>query len=317
MSLGGVRLLSAIRKRRKLSGHKNAANEVSVFISPGLFVMALCFVAMGMAHEFVCSLCAVILHELAHSAVAKRLGFTLNRIKLMPYGASLCGDLDLPAKSEILIALAGPLLNIILALIFAATWWLAPAAYGYTYAFCACNVYIGVFNLLPVYPLDGGRIVMAVLRDRYGNKKAQTVMRIISAIFGVLCLVLFAVSAFISLNPCFLAVGVFMIATAFIPDRTTRYAAIFGRAMRERLNTPLKVRTYAVKITASIAELVKKLDPENFTVFYVYDNTNAFAAVVDEKMLLDGAAKYGYSETVERLTSKDASHNLYNTKSFT
>lgn len=286
-------------------GKRNIKNsdDIHIFISPVMLVMAVYFVAVGMAYEFVCSLAAVLLHECAHAKVAKKFGYALNMVKLMPYGAALCGDNDIRPKHEIVIAVAGPLFNLASATLFAALWWLAPQTYIFTYAFCMCNLYIALFNLLPVYPLDGGRVLFAALTLKLKRARAYKVMRIISAVFGIAALVLFGLSAWYAPNICLLSVGIFMLASAFIPDKRAQYTALFAIGARsERLKTPLEVKSFAVSSSAELAKLCAVLDPDKYSEFVVVDDvTLQKKGRIDETMLIDGVKTNGYDVPVSRL----------------
>ena len=243
------------------------------------------------------------LHECAHAKVAKKLGYELNVIKLMPYGAALCGDINMRARDEALIAVSGPLINIVLALLFAALWWLVPSSYMFTQAFCFCNLYIGLFNLLPVYPLDGGRVTLALLSVKLKRARAYKIMRIISAIGGLISLGLFVLSAFYALNLCFLSVGIFMLVSAFIPDRRAQYTALFSLdARRDRLKSPTEIKSYAVSENARLVSLVALLDSDNYGEFKIVDDeTLEIKGVVSETKLSDAIKARGYETKIGEL----------------
>lgn len=286
-------------KRVKLS-RKNVKRatdtEVSVYISPIMLIMAVFFVAFGMAYELVCSLTAVILHECAHARIAKRLGYALGEIRLMPYGAALCGISDMRTAHEVAIAVAGPLFNLALGLVFAAMWWLVPISYAFTSTFCMCNLYIGLFNLMPVYPLDGGRIAFALLSVRLRRAKAFKIMRVLSGVFGAVFLTLFVLSAVYALNVCFLSVGLFMLVSAFIPDKRAQYYALFATGERDRrIAKPLETRTFAVSRDAPLIELCKTLNPDRYTVFMLCNRAAEPERRVSETELLDAVKARGYS----------------------
>ncbi|MCH5163350.1 MAG: M50 family metallopeptidase [Clostridiales bacterium] len=299
------------KKRGKTAAHgisarerdkKAASADVAVRISPIMLIMATVFVAFGMAYEFACSLTAVILHEFAHAKVAKRLGYALNEIKLMPYGAALCGKEDITPKHEIMIAAAGPALNLVLGMIFAAMWWLIPTSYMFTQTFCVCNLYIGVFNLLPVYPMDGGRMLLAALSMRFSRRRAYTVCRIMSALIGLGAIALFVVSAVYAPNVCFLTVGLFMVASAFLPDDRARYYALFARGNRRaRLSHALEKRVYAVSESAAVAELCRALDPDRFTQFDVYGDDMRVKRSISEDELIELIKIHGYDAEVRQI----------------
>jgi Zn-dependent protease len=130
----------------------------------------------------------VLLHELGHSFVAQRFGLKVREIVLLPIGgvASLAGKPQSP-KHEIAIAVAGPLVNVILALSLGAGLWLsgeatfvsaatlgklAPGWQTFLLVLAAGNVSLALFNLLPFFPLDGGRVLRALLSLKLGELQA-------------------------------------------------------------------------------------------------------------------------------------------------
>lgn len=296
-------IFGANAKRRE-----RGADDVRIKVSPVMFIMAIVFVAQGRAYEFVCSLAAVILHECAHARIAKKLGYELNEIKLMPYGAALCGDENIYSRHEVLIALAGPLFNFALGMVFAAMWWLVPSSYAFTRAFCECNLYIGLFNLLPVYPLDGGRIIFCLLSSKLGTKRAYTVMRVISAVAGAAAVALFIASVFYSPNYCLLTVGIFMVVSAFVPDKRAKYKSLFGMLGSDKMKTrPLEVHTFAVGKGVKLSKLVSMLDPDAYSRFTVFDGGTEVGEI-DEGELVEAVKLHGYdavAETVLRAQTLD------------
>lgn len=137
---------------------------------------------------YLCALVAAIQHEYAHALVAAKNGFCLNKIILMPYGAQIEGDLSgIPLKDGALVALAGPLSNVCTALFFAALWWLFPDTYAFTDTAFYVSLYIGLSNLLPLYPLDGGRILFFALARPCGEKVAFKICRGVTLLFGAAC----------------------------------------------------------------------------------------------------------------------------------
>lgn len=136
-------------------------------------------------------------HECAHSLAAAKLGFCLNRVVLMPYGAVITGNLDgISFKDEIRVAAAGPLCNLCTALFFAALWWLFPDTYAYTDTAFYLSLFIGAGNLLPFYPLDGGRVLKCALAMRTGGKTAGKICRTISAVAAALLFIAATALAF-------------------------------------------------------------------------------------------------------------------------
>ena len=126
-----------------------------------LFLMS-CFVALQ--------------HECAHAFAAAKLGYKLNKIVLMPFGAVIDGDLrGISLKDEITVAIWGPLCNLLTAGFFVAVWWLSPDTYAFTDTACYASLAVALVNLLPAYPLDGGRIFRCVLARALAKSKPQAV----------------------------------------------------------------------------------------------------------------------------------------------
>lgn len=122
---------------------------------------------------------SVLIHELSHAAVGNRLGEKIDRITLFIFGgmAHLSGE-PKSASDEIKIAGVGPLSSLVIAVVF----WLVAVAIGspnslWTAVFrylAFINVALALFNLLPGFPLDGGRLLRAVLWKRWGDLQRAT-----------------------------------------------------------------------------------------------------------------------------------------------
>ncbi|MFN7171108.1 MAG: site-2 protease family protein, partial [Candidatus Omnitrophota bacterium] len=140
----------------------------------------------------------VTIHELMHSLQAKRFGIRVEQIILLPIGgmASLRKMPDNP-KEEFIVAISGPLFNIIFALIFFYPLYtlLGPEdffhpsldtwARTFAYAFWI-NPLLAFFNLLPAFPMDGGRILRAFLAQRMNYKKATHIAVQLGHLFAIL-----------------------------------------------------------------------------------------------------------------------------------
>ena len=89
-------------------------------------------------------------HECAHAFAAAKLGYKLNKIVLMPFGAVIDGDMrGITFKDEIFVAICGPLCNLITAAFFVAVWWFAPTMYAFTDTAFYSSLAIALVNLLP------------------------------------------------------------------------------------------------------------------------------------------------------------------------
>jgi Zn-dependent protease len=121
---------------------------------------------------------SVIIHELAHSLVAKRLGLDVRSITLFLFGgvSNLAGESPRPGV-EFLIAVVGPLSSFVigglafLGAIAAPAGSAAGAVLGYL---AVVNVLLGAFNLIPGFPLDGGRVLRSIVWQATGSLRRAT-----------------------------------------------------------------------------------------------------------------------------------------------
>lgn len=115
---------------------------------------------------------SVIVHELAHSVVAKRLGLPVRHIAIYFLGgvSQIDREPDTPGR-EFAVAVAGPLLSLVLAGLGYLLWWLLPnsdstgmlVVTSLVGSMFGANLLVAAFNLLPGLPLDGGRVLRAVI----------------------------------------------------------------------------------------------------------------------------------------------------------
>lgn len=123
---------------------------------------------------------SVLLHELSHSMVALRNGIPILRITLFVFGgvAQMGKDVTSPGV-EFKMAVAGPMCSYVLCLIFGGAAYLSGIAGSGTISYgfmllSAVNFGLGTFNLVPGFPLDGGRILRSMLWHHWGDLKKST-----------------------------------------------------------------------------------------------------------------------------------------------
>lgn len=143
-------------------------------LHPLFWLVGVWYCLTGRLFLFLMSCFVALQHECAHAFAAAKLGYKLNRIVLMPFGAVIDGDLrGISLKDEITVAVWGPLCNLLTALFFVALWWLIPDWYAFTDTACYASLAIALVNLLPAYPLDGGRIFRCALTRALARTKPQ------------------------------------------------------------------------------------------------------------------------------------------------
>jgi Zn-dependent protease len=153
---------------------------------------------------------ALVLHELAHYFVAKKLFFQCTKMQLSAFGAVLYGEFDdARGKNQFLIAIAGPLCNLILALLCAAVWWIEPETYVFTLTFAEANIGMAAVNMIPAYPLDGGKVLLGLLEAKYSPTKAMAIVKAVCVVLSLILFAIFVVGLFF--GEMFFSLGMFAI----------------------------------------------------------------------------------------------------------
>lgn len=136
---------------------------------------------------------SILLHELGHIIIGLLFGFNLKKLKFIPFGAKIEFKEVYKTKNlifkEMLIYFAGPFMNFLVCIImFVKNSWFDTELF-YT------NLIIGIFNMLPLHPLDGGKIVKQFMKLFFNNKKSTIITYKITKVF--LCIFTFLYSIFI------------------------------------------------------------------------------------------------------------------------
>jgi Zn-dependent protease len=201
---------------------------IGVHIHPTFWILPLIFAVRGLGQglEYVALILAVlagvmacvVLHEFGHALMARYFGIRTRDITLYPIGgvARLERMSERPVE-ELLIALAGPAVNVLIAAFLfpfvlltnpslGLLEWTGPAVGIFLSNLFIANVGLVLFNLIPAFPMDGGRVLRAILSMPLGRLQATE----IAATVGLVIAVLFVVSAFYFGNLMLILVAAFV-----------------------------------------------------------------------------------------------------------
>jgi Zn-dependent protease len=143
----------------------------------------------------------VVMHEFGHALTARRFGIRTRSITLLPIGGVAAMEkMPEDPKQEFLVALAGPMVNVVIALLLF-IWFLVNPAEADTldsldsgtallYQLLVINIILVIFNLLPAFPMDGGRVLRAALAMRMDHLKATQIASKIGQAMAVMMFVL-------------------------------------------------------------------------------------------------------------------------------
>jgi Zn-dependent protease len=181
---------------------------------------------VGFAYAAIVIVCIFVLilwHELGHAFAARRSGLRINGIMLWPLGGEcqISGGISSP-KTEIVVAISGPIAHLLLVLAATPVLFLPPSLGIIRIAMIASwitAVAILIFNLVPMFPLDGGRVLRGLLTYKFGDVKAT----LIAVRVGQVMAALVIVAALVLGQFILVALGVFIIMSAENEWRAARH----------------------------------------------------------------------------------------------
>ena len=251
-------------------------------LHPLFLIVGIYYAFTGELFLFLLSALVAVQHECAHAFASASLGYQLNQIILMPYGAVIDGEMKgISFKDELFVAICGPLCNLLTALFFLALWWLTPTMYAFTDTACYSSLSIALINLLPAFPLDGGRILKCALGrfflkrhldESLAERKAQKICKIVTFSFSLLFFSLF----FLLLRRgvfqfSLLTFAIFLLVGAFgNRDKSAVYDKM-QFSCQKALQKGTEIKRVAVLHTCTLKNALRFLSRGAFLILEVYD----------------------------------------------
>ncbi len=254
---------------------------------------------------FVC----VVLHEFGHAVASKRYGIGVPTITLLPIGG--LAQLESMPKNpmqELVIALAGPLVNVVLALLLvplaaglaAATgepslglnvgaWMrasLEPGVANLTYYMAAVNMLLAVFNLLPAFPMDGGRVLRALLAMGMPQVRATR----IAVFVGRMLAIGLAVWGIVTGNILMPLIAFFIYVGGGAELQAVETRRVLTRIHVRQAVIPDAERLYTTEPLQRAVDLIMTSYQEDFPVF---DLGNKYVGVLTRPRLVDALRVHG------------------------
>ena len=253
---------------------------------------------------------SVTLHEAGHALMARVFGIKAKNIVLLPIGgtASIEKFPDNPAQ-ELAISIAGPLMNVVIALLL---WW---ATYPHTsfwalpqdmndipgkgllYIFRIGNIGLAVFNLIPAFPMDGGRILRALLGFRYNYVRATS----IATVFGKIIAVAFIGLGIISFSAPLAIIGLFILFSASTEEYYLRLRSL---AKGVTLSDALMYDFTRLQADMTIHEAAGILSA-NHSKYFILVDKDLPAGAVNRLEIVKGIAEMKYNETLKTLIREE------------
>ena len=260
--------------------------KISIKFHPLFIIFSFILIYFGWFLHFFIYLIVLLLHEYSHYIVAKRLGYMLNSLSFMPYGAGLGGkNCAIKNSHEILISLAGPLCNIILVIISVCLWWCFPTIYYYTEIFVVSNLSLAIFNLLPIFPLDGGRVLVCLLSSKINKVKVYKIMKILGFIFSFVFAILFFISVFYEINLTLIFISIFLFLSCFGNDVNIYFDRTNIQNLKKEISSVMQVKSYVINSSTPVYKLLKYINSNTYSIFYLINNNKVVKVLTETEVL--------------------------------
>lgn len=270
-----------------------------------LFFLTLIFCAVfgGLPTALLC-LVTALLHESGHIFCAAKMGFACSEIKIMPYGASAVYEIDgIKAGDELKLALSGPLVNACICVALAGLWWFLPESYAYTDTVLHANLAMLTVNLLPAYPLDGGRALGCLLRKFLAKRTAEIVLKICAGVCAVGLAVAFFFSGY---NPTLIVMAGFLIVSAFEKAPKTE---LINFSSKGRLKRGIEVKYVLCDESITFLQAFKMLDDKRYLVLQLYDNGGVADEITQDELYEKASASSVYDRVFDGYLSLNVREN--------
>lgn len=253
---------------------------------------------------FVC----VILHELGHALTAKRYLINTSSINILPIGGvALLEGLPEKPSQELAVALAGPLVNVVIAGILFVILYLTGNWPGsidqiefgkgaFWVNLYTINLFLALFNLIPAFPMDGGRILRAALSFKLDRVKATR----IAANLGQILAIAFVIFGFYS-NPMLIFIGFFV----FLGAQAEMAAVQMKYTLKGIKVSDVVMRHYtSLKPDEPVSHAVSVLLNSQEKAFIIMDNDEVKGSL-SWKEVVSGLSKYNSDTLIDQIMNKE------------
>lgn len=252
----------------------------------------------------------VTLHELGHALMAARFGIKAKNIVLLPIGgiASIEKFPDNP-RQELAISIAGPVVNIIIATLlwlvllpntaFAETPKDMSIMHGhdFIYNLRVVNIGLAVFNLIPAFPMDGGRILRALLGFKLNYIQATTIATNVGKVIAVAFIAL----GILLINPFLPVIGIFIIFSAGAEEYYLRLKSLVKGI---KLNEVLMYDYNSLQANMTVQEAANVLNSNHNKYFILMDGVNPIGAI-NRLEIVKAIAAMNYTTPLSKMATEE------------
>lgn len=271
--------------------------ETQIHISVFIILVPPVLWFAGCLKEYAAAFFSIVLHELGHIIVARIYGCKPGLIRIMPVGLSVSiNEKGCSKSASLLIYSAGPVVNLLI-LSMAALFASFLKADGFFITVVLVNTYLAAFNLIPAFPMDGGRILLELLAGRMGLLAAGRIARRLALVLAAAILIFGLLQLTQSVtNFSLILIGVYIAAlwkNSKMESAFMNIKQILYRRSRFLKKGIYQARDLVVVKSTRLDETLKNMDFDRFHLIYVLDDELRLLRVFTETEILNAACEGG------------------------
>ena len=260
-------------------------------------------IVVGYKVQLICTFIVVFFHEVVHYLTARYYNFSGFDIEFIAVGAVVkLKDIDEAfPKEDLMISTSGPAANLVLSMFFYLIYHISNSSL--CYMLFSVNLVIGLFNLIPAFPLDGGRILRSALNLKITYKKANRIM-IVSSIFIGIVLMFFYIFLFFNGNNNFNIgiIGVLIVASSLKENERVSYI-IMGDIIKKKYKFLkrgyIENRNVSIYYKQDLLTAMGLFDKSKYNIFMVLDENMNVVDIIYEEEIIEALKLYG-NITIEK-----------------
>jgi len=229
-------------------------------------------------------------------------------MEMSPIGLSInLKDIDeATITQDIIISISAPLINLIFSLIFLGLFNICM--FNIFYQLYMINLAIFIINIIPAFPLDGGRVLRDIIYVKKNYKTSVKITSIISIILGIVLILIYISLLLLKLNNLsILIIGIFIIVSAIIERKRLVYlimADVVKKKWRFLKNKYLENYSISIYYKSYLIEGAKLIDKKRYAIFYVLNEDMCPIGMVSEGELFQALKNKGNITFIQLLNDK-------------